>query len=30
VLGSVHVVGELKRDGRYVPTASLKAPAAHD
>lgn len=25
VLGDVHVVGELKRDGRYVPTAELRA-----
>jgi 2-oxoglutarate ferredoxin oxidoreductase subunit beta len=25
VLGGVHAVGELKRDGRYVPTAALRA-----
>jgi hypothetical protein len=24
-LGSVHVTGELKRDGRYTPTAGLRA-----
>jgi len=28
VLGSVHVTGELKREGRFVPTASLRARAA--
>jgi len=28
VLGSVHVVGELKRDGRFVPTSQLAAPGA--
>jgi 2-oxoglutarate ferredoxin oxidoreductase subunit beta len=28
VLGSVHVVGELKRDGRYVPSSELRARAA--
>jgi len=27
VLADVHVTGELKRDGRYVPTAQLRAPA---
>jgi 2-oxoglutarate ferredoxin oxidoreductase subunit beta len=30
VLGSVHVTGELKKDGRYVPTAELRARAAAD
>ena len=30
VLGSVHVTGELKRDGRYVPTAELRARAAEE
>jgi len=28
VLGSVHVTGELKRDGRFVSTATLRARAA--
>jgi 2-oxoglutarate ferredoxin oxidoreductase subunit beta len=27
VLGNVHVTGELKRDGRYTPTAELRARA---
>jgi 2-oxoglutarate ferredoxin oxidoreductase subunit beta len=30
VLGSVHVTGELKKDGRYVPTAELRARAVAD
>jgi hypothetical protein len=27
VLGTVHVTGELKKDGRYVSTAELRAGA---
>ena len=28
VLGGVHVVGELKREGRFVPTSQLPPPSA--